>query len=75
MTGIGITTSAVLRATTHALSAVPGWGHRTDLIVTTSPNPIHGDLGVLRDDGEEVQCHVCAEWFMHLPAHTYQPHR
>ena len=36
----------------------------------TAPDPIHGELGVLRDDGEHVQCHACGEWYSHLRVHT-----
>ena len=36
----------------------------------TAPDPIHGELGVLRDDGERVQCHACGEWYSHLRVHT-----
>src|SRR5689334_1628762 len=25
--------------------------------------PIYGELGVLNDDGEKVECHCCGEWF------------
>jgi hypothetical protein len=37
-------------------------------------DPIYGDLGVLRDDGEKVQCHACGEWFLHLGSHTFHAH-
>jgi hypothetical protein len=33
--------------------------------------PIHGQLGVLLDDGEKVQCHACGEWFLHLGSHAW----
>lgn len=42
--------------------------------MTTTPDPIHGELGVLRDDGEKVQCHVCGEWFGHLGGHAAHAH-
>ena len=35
---------------------------------------MHGQLGVLRDDGERVQCHACGEWFLHLGSHTFHGH-
>ena len=38
-------------AVTGVPSAVPSWGHRVDSIVATQPDPIHGELGVLLDDG------------------------
>lgn len=38
------------------------------------PDPIHGHLGVLRDDGEKVQCDVCGKWFLHLGNHAYRAH-
>ena len=72
--GIGITTSAVPKAMTCALSAAPGWGHRADSVVTTPPDPIHRQLGVLLDDGEKVQCHACGEWYLHLGSHAWQAH-
>ena len=40
----------------------------------TWPGEIHGDLGVLLNDGERAQCHVCGKWFLHLGSHTFQAH-
>jgi hypothetical protein len=36
--------------------------------------PVHGQLGVLLDDGERVQCHACGEWFLHLGSHAFHSH-
>ncbi len=36
--------------------------------------PLYSELGVLRDDGERVQCHACGEWFLHLGAYTFHAH-
>jgi len=73
-TATGITTSAVLKATTFVPSAVPSWGHRADSMVAIPPDPIYGELGVLLDDGERVQCHACGEWYLHLGVHTNAAH-
>ncbi len=35
---------------------------------------VHGELGVLRDDGERAQCHACGDWFLHLGSHTWHAH-
>lgn len=34
----------------------------------------HGAVGVLADDGERVQCHICGRWFSHLGSHVRQGH-
>lgn len=31
--------------------------------------PIYGELGVLVDDGQKVECHCCGEWFTKLGHH------
>jgi len=36
----------------------------------TPADPIHGELGVLLEDGERIQCHACGEWYLHLGVHT-----
>jgi ribosome-binding protein aMBF1 (putative translation factor) len=36
--------------------------------------PIHGRLGVLADDGERAQCHLCGEFFGNLGGHVTQVH-
>lgn len=36
--------------------------------------PIYGELGVLNDDGEKVECHCCGEWFVVLGSHVWQAH-
>lgn len=36
--------------------------------------PIHGSLGVLADDGELAQCHICGEFFGNLGGHVSQVH-
>lgn len=36
--------------------------------------PIYGDLGVLADDGEKVQCHCCGAYYHALPVHVYRAH-
>ena len=35
---------------------------------------LYGELGVVRDDGERMQCHGCGEWFLHLGSHVFQAH-
>lgn len=34
--------------------------------------PIYGELGVLADDGQKVECHCCGEWFVGLGHHIVQ---
>jgi ribosome-binding protein aMBF1 (putative translation factor) len=36
--------------------------------------PIHGRLGVLADDGERAQCHLCGDFFGNLGGHVSQVH-
>jgi predicted flap endonuclease-1-like 5' DNA nuclease len=36
--------------------------------------PLHGRLGVLADDGERVQCHLCGAFFGNLGGHVSQVH-
>jgi DNA-binding XRE family transcriptional regulator len=36
--------------------------------------PIHGRLGVLADDGERAQCHLCGDFFGNLGGHVTQVH-
>jgi len=36
--------------------------------------PLHGRLGVLADDGERVQCHICGAFFGNLGGHVSQVH-
>lgn len=36
--------------------------------------PFHGQLGVLADDGERVQCHLCGEFYGNLGGHVSQVH-
>ena len=43
-------------------------------MVATPPDLIYGELGVLRDDGEKVQCHACGDWYLHLRVHTNAAH-
>lgn len=43
------------------------------MIMPLPTDPIHG-VGVLRDDGEKLQCHACGGWYLHLGAHTFQAH-
>lgn len=35
---------------------------------------IYGELGVLNDDGEKVECHCCGEWFVSLGHHVLYIH-
>lgn len=41
----------------------------------TLPTPPYGDHGILTDDGERVQCHICGRWFDNLGSHTARAHR
>jgi len=36
--------------------------------------PIHGSLGVLADDGQLAQCHICGAYFGNLGGHVSQVH-
>lgn len=36
--------------------------------------PIYGEMGVLNDDGEKVECHCCGEWFGGLQMHAWKAH-
>ena len=36
--------------------------------------PIHGRVGVLADDGERAQCHMCGDYFGNLGGHVSQVH-
>jgi hypothetical protein len=36
--------------------------------------PIHGALGVLADDGERAQCHICGDYYGNLGGHVSQVH-
>src|SRR5687768_6327198 len=36
--------------------------------------PVHGRVGVLADDGERAQCHVCGGWFHNVGSHASQSH-
>ena len=36
--------------------------------------PVHGRLGVLADDGERAQCHICGDYFGNLGGHVSQVH-
>ena len=36
--------------------------------------PFFGQFGVLADDGDRVQCHVCGGMFDHLGSHTNRSH-
>jgi hypothetical protein len=36
--------------------------------------PIYGELGVLHDDGEQVECHCCGAWFDALGMHVWKAH-
>ena len=40
----------------------------------TWPHPIHGELGILHNDGDRVQCHACGNWYLHLGSHTFHAH-
>ncbi|MFW2338438.1 MAG: MucR family transcriptional regulator, partial [Acidimicrobiia bacterium] len=40
----------------------------------TWDGPYFGQFGVLADDGDQVQCHVCGEMFAHLGSHTNHSH-
>lgn len=35
---------------------------------------IFGEIGVLADDGEKVQCHICGRWFVTLQSHLRHKH-
>jgi hypothetical protein len=35
---------------------------------------IFGEIGILADDGERVQCHICGKWFAALAQHVRQKH-
>lgn len=35
---------------------------------------IFGEIGVLADDGEKVQCHVCGKWFKRIGGHHLKLH-
>ena len=56
------------------MDSLSGIGQLPSLAMPTQPDPIHGELGVLLDDGERVQCHVCGEWYLHLGVHTNAAH-
>lgn len=36
--------------------------------------PIYGELGVLNDDGEKVECHCCGEWYASVCVHAWHSH-
>src|SRR5687768_7586670 len=36
--------------------------------------PVHGRIGVLADDGERAQCHLCGDFFGNLGGHVSQVH-
>jgi hypothetical protein len=36
--------------------------------------PIFGELGVLRTDGDRAECHICAGWYRLLGSHVFQAH-
>lgn len=36
--------------------------------------PIYGELGVLNDDGEKVECHCCGDWIVGLGNHLTKAH-
>ena len=36
--------------------------------------PIYGELGVLNNDGDKAECHVCGGWFGHLGGHVARAH-
>ena len=36
--------------------------------------PYYGTFGVLVDDGDRVQCHVCGDWYANLGSHTFHAH-
>ncbi len=36
--------------------------------------PVYGELGVLNDDGEKLECHCCGEWFVGLNTHIRLNH-
>ncbi len=36
---------------------------------------VFGEIGVLADDGEKVQCHLCGKWFSHLGNHALYKHK
>ena len=35
---------------------------------------LHGEIGVLAEDGERVQCHICGKWFKFLDPHLRKAH-
>jgi hypothetical protein len=35
---------------------------------------IYGELGVMNDDGEKVECHACGEWHVALGSHIWSRH-
>jgi hypothetical protein len=36
--------------------------------------PIYGELGVLIDDGEKCECHICGGWFLSVGKHARTAH-
>ena len=36
---------------------------------------VFGEIGVLADDGEKVQCHLCGKWFLILNRHVTGTHK
>ncbi len=40
----------------------------------TWTGPIHGRPGILADDGERAQCHICGDYFGNLGGHVSQVH-
>jgi hypothetical protein len=36
--------------------------------------PIYGELGVLNDDGERVECHFCGTWHIRVALHAWKAH-
>lgn len=35
---------------------------------------VFGEIGILADDGERVQCHLCGKWYIHLGCHVVKTH-
>jgi len=49
---------------------------RTDVPVQPEAwdEPIYGEPGVLRTDGDRVECHICGGWYKLLGGHVFQAH-
>lgn len=36
--------------------------------------PVFGDLGLVREDADMIQCHACGDWFRRLTQHIWHQH-